>query len=124
MSETSRPIRLRLSVTPGFSFQAVGHAANGLPAVKVARPSKWGNWIARKQALTTGVTAVEAFEDSLANEASDEWKEEARESLRGRNLACWDALDARCHADVLLRFVNQTCEALDQPTQQAPAAKH
>jgi hypothetical protein len=91
MSETPPPIRLQLSVTLGFSFQDVGHAANGLPTVKVARPSKWGNWIARKQALTSGVAAVEAFEDWL---------------------------------DVLLRFVNQTCAALDRPTQQAPATKH
>lgn len=27
--------------------------------------------------------------------------------LRGKNLACWCALDAPCHADVLLEIANQ-----------------
>lgn len=30
----------------------------------------------------------------------------ARTDLRGRNLACWCALDRPCHADVLLRIAN------------------
>lgn len=29
------------------------------------------------------------------------------EPLRGRNLACWCDLRARCHADVLLRLANR-----------------
>lgn len=34
-------------------------------------------------------------------------------SLRGKNLACWCALDAPCHADVLLEIANgPTCEAV------------
>lgn len=28
------------------------------------------------------------------------------ENLRGKNLACWCALDAPCHADVLLELAN------------------
>lgn len=36
-----------------------------------------------------------------------------RETLRGKNLACWCALDAPCHADVLLEIANgPTCEAV------------
>jgi hypothetical protein len=28
------------------------------------------------------------------------------EELRGKNLACWCAIDAPCHADILLRLAN------------------
>ena len=30
-----------------------------------------------------------------------------RAALRGRNLACWCALDAPCHADLLLAIANE-----------------
>lgn len=38
----------------------------------------------------------------------DEWITAAmiRQCLRGRNLACWCALDVPCHADVLLEIAN------------------
>lgn len=32
--------------------------------------------------------------------------EKARRELRGKNLACWCALDQPCHADVLLELAN------------------
>jgi len=38
-----RPVRLQLSRTKGFSLQALSLATNGLPAINVARPSRWGN---------------------------------------------------------------------------------
>ena len=34
-------------------------------------------------------------------------RESIREALRGKNLACWCALDQPCHADVLLELANQ-----------------
>ena len=41
---------------------------------------------------------------------SEGWTEAERESirreLRGKNLACWCALDKSCHADVLLELAN------------------
>jgi hypothetical protein len=37
------PVRMRLSRAKGFNLQAASLALNGLPAVNVARPSKWGN---------------------------------------------------------------------------------
>jgi hypothetical protein len=95
-----------LSHAAGFRLEAASAAANGLPAVNVGRPSKWGNWIARQQALTTGATAVAAFKSWLENEAPDIWKDQARLALRGKNLACWCALDVPCHADILLAFAN------------------
>jgi Domain of unknown function (DUF4326) len=33
--------------------------------------------------------------------------QEIRQHLRGKNLACWCALDAPCHADVLLELANR-----------------
>lgn len=39
----ARPVRLQLSRRRGFDLQALSAALNGLPAVKVARPSLWGN---------------------------------------------------------------------------------
>ena len=37
------PVRLQLSRRKGFVLQAMSQATNGLPAVRVARPSRWGN---------------------------------------------------------------------------------
>jgi len=39
----TNPVRLTLSRSAGFDLQALSLATNGLPAVVVARPSKWGN---------------------------------------------------------------------------------
>lgn len=39
----SAPVRLRLSRRKGFDLQASSQALNGLVAVNVARPTKWGN---------------------------------------------------------------------------------
>ena len=39
----TKPVRLQLSRRKGYSLQAATIAANGLPAVNVARPGPWGN---------------------------------------------------------------------------------
>jgi hypothetical protein len=39
----AKPIRLQLSRKKGFRLDAASHAANGLPAVRVCRPGRWGN---------------------------------------------------------------------------------
>jgi hypothetical protein len=39
----STPVRLQLSRRKGFDLQALSLATNCLPAVNVARPTKWGN---------------------------------------------------------------------------------
>jgi hypothetical protein len=41
--ERGKPVRLQLSRKRGFDLQALSQATNGLPAVNVARPSRWGN---------------------------------------------------------------------------------
>ncbi len=98
MSE--KPIRLQLSRRKGFDLQAVSLAANGLPAVNVARPSKWGNpWRVGEPGIPDAAEAVRRF-----RELSNGTKPPAE--LRGKNLACWCS-DGPCHADVLLEIANR-----------------
>ncbi len=108
------PVRLRLSRTKGFDLQAHSHATNGLPAVNVARPSKWGNPVvvdemrgmsakaateAYRRWLTKGPASLLSFRDP------PRVTEIVRE-LRGKNLACWCKPGDPCHADVLLKIAN------------------
>lgn len=117
----AKPIRLRLSRAKGFDLQAHSRAINGLPAVNVARPSKWGNpfvigemksfindapphnvVIFQPASIEECVTAFEGLVSQPKHAA-----EIAK--LRGHNLACWcDPNSATpCHADVLLRLANE-----------------
>lgn len=122
------PVRLQLSRKKGFNLQAHSRAVNGLPAVNVARPSKWGNPFSIAAALESGFVhteqaaqefVVECFRDWLGPSLSGrEWwsgpvADRRRTailgsvaSLAGKNLACWCAPDQPCHADVLLELAN------------------
>jgi hypothetical protein len=115
----AKPVRLRLSRARGFNLQTLSLATNGLPAVNVARPSKWGNpfvvgedgkradcvllhiyLLAGKICLTTKASV----EDQMAHRrhVADYLHE-----LRGHNLACWCAVDGGpCHAETLLTIAN------------------
>lgn len=116
----TRPVRLPLSRRKGFNLQALSIATNGLPAVNVTRPSKWGNpWKIganrcsgrgmeyREEPVSAAQTAVRFFRDTLRlnprNYPSDA---EIVEQLRGKSLACWCKPGAPCHADVLLELAN------------------
>lgn len=39
----AQPVRLQLSRRAGFNLQALSQATNGLPALKVTRPGRYGN---------------------------------------------------------------------------------
>lgn len=110
-----RPVRLRLSRARGFDLQALSLATNGLRAVNIARPSRWGNtfrvgsdqsYYTHGAEVATAEQCVEQFERFA--EADRDVDPAAFETwiapLRGRNLACWCALGAPCHGDVLLRL--------------------
>lgn len=102
----ARPIRLRLSRRKGFDLQALSRATNGMEAVKVARPTKWGN---RNRVGVHG-NAEECVRE-FRLDALVAWGRADLEPLRGKNLACFCALDAPCHADVLLELANSPiCE--------------
>ena len=125
------PARITLSRKGGFSLQRTSLQLNGLPAVNVARPTIFGNPFIH----TDPVSAVEAYErycqggthsfsmgpgglqfarDVHPNATHHAWAEwlrtEGLAKIRGKNLACWCKLSSACHADVLLRLANPTCE--------------
>ena len=115
------PVRLRLSRAKGFSLQALSLATNGLPAVNVARPSKWGNPFNWKdcpasigQARWAKGVVVDLFRRRIA-EMQANGDDCGAAELRGKNLGCWCGLDDPCHADVLLELANRPiCEGIDQ----------
>jgi hypothetical protein len=74
--------------------------------VIVTRPGRFGNHPAARLKLD-GQMAVDAFRCWVDTQAFDAWKEDARRTLRGKNLACWCPIDQPCHADVLLELANQ-----------------
>lgn len=122
-----RPVRLQLSRGKGFNLQALSMATNGLPAVNIARPTKWGNpfRIGAKVSGKNGahaMTRAEAIENyrlamarmgtSGDREHRDSRAEHQlpdlatiRRELRGKNLACWCG-PGPCHADILLALAN------------------
>lgn len=72
--------------------------------INVARPSRWGNPFILGVHAHDNATAVRLFADYLTDHP---WLiTEARAELAGKNLACWCAPTAPCHADVLLRVAN------------------
>ncbi len=88
------PVRVRLSRKKGWRKPP--------NTVVVCRPSKWGN----PYPISTECSreqAVALFEKNVMCKGLEGL---IRAELRGRNLACWCALDVPCHADVLLRIAN------------------
>lgn len=109
---TAAPVRLQLSRRKGFDLQALSRAANGLEAVNVARPSKWGNPFVAGENYKTVMGTTRLVRDvehavSLFRAIADCKVEEIREELRGKNLACWCRAGKPCHADVLLKVANR-----------------
>ena len=104
------PVRLQLSRHKGFDLQALSHAKNGLPAVVVARPSKWGNPF-RVGVDGTAAECVALFlhdlEVRLGAPLMGALLRRDLVELGGCNLACWCKPGEPCHADVLLEIVNR-----------------
>jgi len=105
------PVRLRLSRAKGFDLQSASRAANGLDAVSVTRPGRWGNPFRIAKDNKASV-AVERYRDALVAGRLPYTAADVAAALRGRNLACWCKTDAPCHADVLLELANSSaiCE--------------
>jgi hypothetical protein len=79
--------------------------------VYVGRPGRFGNPYDYR--LGTGdnsdprAAAVSLYRNWLANgRGPSAPTDEEIASLRGKNLACWCAVDRPCHADVLLELAN------------------
>ena len=72
--------------------------------VVVTRPTKWGN----PYPLELGrEEAVRRYREDLLAGRLEVTVDDARQELRGRDLACYCPLDEPCHADVLLAFANE-----------------
>ena len=78
-------------------------------AVYVGRPTKWGNFSSVKEHVRD--EAIIRFSNYLEEQMKEnpEQFEEWIAPLRGKDLACWCALESVCHADVLLRLANIAC---------------
>jgi len=82
--------------------------------VKVDRTTRFGNpFRPGAPGIPDRRTAVQLFErafrrgDLTRDDPNSPFTPEAiRAELRGKNLACWCALDEPCHADVLLAMAN------------------
>lgn len=88
--------------------------------VKVSRPGPFGNPFVVVNhynpgrringfytAVPTVEDAVECFREMLKHDGpTANGFRSLIPTLRGKNLACWCALDAPCHADVLLELAN------------------
>lgn len=122
------PHRIRLSRAKGWRMPE--------NTVKVDRSTVWGNpyrvvqahfnrgvekgktewWVESDSMVWRFDHRIEAIEASVQlfrASRTENFKERARLALRGKNLACWCALDAPCDADVLLQIANgPICEAL------------
>lgn len=99
------PVRLQLSRAKGFKLQDASLAANGLPAVNVARPSRWGNpYRVGTPGIPDAATAVRLYRVAAAHPYTAQI---VRKELAGKNLACWCATGEPCHADVLLELANE-----------------
>lgn len=131
-----QPVRIQLSRKRGFNLQAYSLALNGLPAVNVARPSKWGNpFVVHHPNGPPGLrqpmsaeAAVSSFRHLLKKERG--WfpvplpwpqgkipsqfttVDDVRQELAGHNLACWCSCSP-CHADVLLKIANAPTAGVD-----------
>lgn len=73
--------------------------------VYVGRGSRWGNPFVIKL-CGSREEALKRYRRLMT--AGMPWRiAEAREELRGKNLACWCRLDTPCHADILLELANR-----------------
>ena len=99
-SRMSKPKRIQRSRSKGWKMPE--------NAIYVGRPTVWGNPYVVGSELMNGETltaekAVALYEQHLADNFNER---DIRHCLRGKDLACWCALDQPCHADVLLRIAN------------------
>ncbi|MBV9331402.1 MAG: DUF4326 domain-containing protein [Alphaproteobacteria bacterium] len=114
----ARPVRLRLSRKRGFDLKRLSRSINGLEAVVVSRPSRFGNPF-RATAARPRAKAVAMFARALKEGRLSFGDAEIREALAGKNLACWCG-EGPCHAELLLRIANAK-PRVSRPTGRARA---
>lgn len=117
----NQPIRIQRKRTAGFNLQA--QSPDGRPVVSVCRPGRWGNpfkagQVFHNNALLVGMGHDYCPDGLLVRDAAHAVALFRKylafgvpvlvqpALLRGKHLACFCALDAPCHADVLLEWAN------------------
>ena len=89
------PERVQLKRTKGWRMPA--------DTVTVDRTTRYGNeFIMATEAHRA--MAIQSFREQARSQM--EYNPAFYAPLRGKNLACWCALDQPCHADVLLEIAN------------------
>lgn len=116
-----RPQRMQLSRRAGFNLEAASRALNGLPAIRVTRPGRWGNpFTIAETAARYGLDAAAAQAKAVAlctawlhgeldpalSPGPPPARAEIRAYLAGRNLACWCRPGTPCHAEALIELAN------------------
>ncbi len=121
---STQPIRIQRKRKVGWKLPP--------DTIYVGRPTLWGNpFIAdevqmavdafRKRATSKescisfemGPGKLQFAKNSHPDSLDWAWRQWANDhlhELRGKNLACWCALDQPCHADVLLEIANQVAK--------------
>lgn len=103
-----KPHRVQRNRTKGYKLPR--------NTIYVGRPTIWGNpftahdkeWEGETVEPRTLVLLYEILmKETFPTGKRDRLFREFLEPLRGKNLACWCALDQPCHADVLLRIANE-----------------
>lgn len=109
------PQRIQRSRAKGYNMQQESLKLNGLPAVSVTRPGKYGNpfrlaWSNVKQEMWlldcrgTIEECLQEFENYVKSKLIADPK--FLDQLRGKNLACFCKPSEKCHADILLHYSN------------------
>lgn len=100
---TSGDLAALRAVALGFRGNAAGCRAGAVEAYR-----QWlmasGRWIVFEGGRGVNGIPIKAF---ACIDAPRPTTKEIQTKLRGRNLACWCALDAPCHADVLLDLADR-----------------
>ena len=112
------PVRIQRKRTKGWKMPP--------DTVCVARPSKWGNPFRPNSWNEPGFSpvpddatmAVKWYREDLTKVLRA--NPDALAPLRGKNLACWCAVGAPCHADVLLELANAPALSLHVRSEEQP----
>lgn len=107
-----KPRRIQLSRAKGWRMPE--------NTVKVDRSTRWGNpavigQLFEGEQVEDALHAVTIFRDGVAYglEGFPDI-DDVRRQLAGKNLACWRAPDALCHADTLLMIANDEANGIRQ----------